>query len=316
MRRYKDKESFVTLSNLLHNGKYDYSQFEYKGKDTKGQIICPIHGSFFQTPNTHVRKNRPSGCPLCAKESRKTSFEDFLKLSRKIHGDKYEYDKSSYNGMNQKLKVYCKKHKFWFSCSGNNHTNKSNPTGCPKCAIENVTNINRKSFAQFIEEARKIHADKYEYDEESYFNANSKTKIYCKKHNFWFWQTPHSHLNGHGCPKCNYSKLEWNVEKLLLQKHINFIPQHTFEWLKGKRKTFQYIDFYLPDYNIAIECQGEQHFKPVEKFGGNKTYIKIVERDKRKKILCEEHNVRLFYINYNENLEEKLYKILKCNEVH
>ena len=77
----------------------------------------------------------------------------------------------------------------------------------------------------------------------------------------------------------------------------------------------QSLDFYLPDYNIAIECQGEQHFKPVDFAGKGEEWAEIlfkknVERDKNKIRLCEEKQINLFYINYNENIFEKINKIL------
>ena len=47
------------------------------------------------------------------------------------------------------------------------------------------------------------------------------------------------------------------------------------------------LDFYLPEYNIAIECQGIQHFKRIEYFGGEKSFKEQKNRDTIKKELCE-----------------------------
>ena len=70
------------------------------------------------------------------------------------------------------------------------------------------------------------------------------------------------------------------------------------------------MDFYLPEYSVAIECQGIQHFEPIEFFGGKKTfeYIKIL--DKNKFILCNENNINLFYINYDDKLEDKIKELV------
>lgn len=72
----------------------------------------------------------------------------------------------------------------------------------------------------------------------------------------------------------------------------------------------QSLDFYLPEYSVAIECQGIQHFEPIEFFGGKKTfeYIKIL--DKNKFILCNENNINLFYINYDDKLEDKIKELV------
>jgi len=79
------------------------------------------------------------------------------------------------------------------------------------------------------------------------------------------------------------------------------------------------LDFYLPEYKIAIECQGRQHFEPVLDFGGNKAFEESLERDRRKLLLCKEHGVKLLYYDsergHTEFLGEKVYneenKILK-----
>lgn len=63
------------------------------------------------------------------------------------------------------------------------------------------------------------------------------------------------------------------------------------------------MDFYLPKYNIVIECQGLQHFEQIDYFGEH-SLINIVDRDKLKKKLCEEHNIVLLYFNYNGDINE------------
>lgn len=57
----------------------------------------------------------------------------------------------------------------------------------------------------------------------------------------------------------------------------------------------QRLDFYIPEYNIRIECQGGQHFRPVEYFGGEKELKKRQELDERKYNLCKENNVKILY---------------------
>ena len=157
--------------------------------------------------------------------------------------------------------------------------------------------------------AIKINGDKYDYAKVMYTTIYDKICIVCPIHGE-FWQTPHDHLKRSGCPKCNQSHMEKETEEILLNKGIKYESQKRFEWL-GK----QSLDFYLPDYNIAIECQGEQHFKPVDFAGKGKEWAEIlfkenIERDKNKLKLCEENQINLFYINYSENILEKINKII------
>lgn len=81
--------------------------------------------------------------------------------------------------------------------------------------------------------------------------------------------------------------------------NIKYERQKRFDWL-GR----QSLDFYLPDFNIAIECQGEQHFKPIKHFGGEERFKKVIERDNKKLKLCNENNIDIFYINYNNNIKD------------
>ena len=107
--------------------------------------------------------------------------------------------------------------------------------------------------------------------------------------------------------------LENIIRKTLNDNKIEFIEQKKFPWLKSKKAMS--LDFYLPDYKMAIECQGEQHFKPVDFAGkgkewANKRFNLNKKQDKRKKFLCKENKVNILYLNYNENINIKLSKYL------
>ena len=117
------------------------------------------------------------------------------------------------------------------------------------------------------------------------------------------WKTsPRDLIRGHSCPMCNESHLEREIRHVLEKNNINYEYQKKFEWL-----SLQSLDFYLSEYNIAIECQGMQHFMPVEHFGGEENFISIQGRDKRKKRLCKENGVELIYFldkKYNSYMKE------------
>ena len=163
---------------------------------------------------------------------------------------------------------------------------------------------------EFITKAKEIHGDKYDYSKVEYINCDTKVCIICLEHGE-FWQTPSSHLDGKGCPICNESHLERDFRVFLQENNIQFEYQKRFNWL-GR----QSLDFYLPEYNIAIECQGEQHFTSVEHFGGENNYEKVILNDLKKKKLCEENGIKLlYYTNYkceeSKNMIFDKYKILE-----
>lgn len=115
------------------------------------------------------------------------------------------------------------------------------------------------------------------------------------------------------CPGCvNSWKMEKEIEEILNENKIKYIEQcrkNKLNWLKNKGSLS--LDFYLPDYNIAIECQGRQHFEPVMDFGGVKTFKQSIERDKKKLSLCKENNIKLLYYDsehgHHEFLGEKVF---------
>ena len=279
-------DEFVKKATKLHDNFYDYSKVEYQGSKKKVAIICPIHGEFLMRPNNHLIGQ---GCPKCANENRRKTLaltkEEFIEKAKKVHGDLYDYSKVDYINNNAPIMIICKKHgKFeqlpYHHLMGN---------GCPICKAEKIGDKHRLTKEEFIEKANNIHGDKYDYSKVEYINNITPITIICKKHGE-FKQLPIYHLSGNGCPKCNASHLEEEITALLKDNNIEFEYQKRFDWL-GK----QSLDFYIPKYNIAIECQGRQHYQSVKIFGGEEGFLKRKILDNRKKKLCEEHNIKILY---------------------
>ena len=152
----------------------------------------------------------------------------------------------------------------------------------------------------------------YDYSKVEYVNYETKVCIICPEHGE-FWQTPHGHLLGCGCPYCKNSYLENEISILLKENKIIYEQEKTFEWLRDKGRL--YLDFYLPDYNIAIECQGEQHFKPVDFFGGEEQFKRRQELDFIKHKLCINNGIKIIYYStfdlpYFAKVENNKEKIL------
>ena len=288
MKKYTT-EDFIKKSIEIHGNKYDYGKVEYINAHTKVCIICPEHGEFWQKPYCHTLQKQ--GCPKCVKRYEKErKILDELKV---VHGNKYDYSKTTYNGPRNKITIICPKHGE-FTQRFDAHLKGQ---GCPLCKTEILKKLRASNNEEFIQKAREIHGDKYDYSKVNYVNAHTYVTIVCRNHGE-FHQTPNTHLNGCGCPSCNSSKLEDLMRKYLIDNNINFEEQKTFDWLKYKK--LMKIDFYLPDYNIAIECQGGQHYKPVDYAGlgkewAEKQFLLNQSRDRKKKELCEENGIKIIY---------------------
>ena len=298
-------EEFIERAKQVHGDKYDYSKVEYKNAKTKVCIICPKHGEFWQMPYSHLNKR---GCKKCKYEnfakSKNMGINEFLKRAKEIHGERYDYSKSNYSGCEKKICIVCPIHgEFWQT--PNNHLHGH---GCLECAKIERANKKRKDTNEFIERAREVHGDRYDYSKTVYKGALNPITIICKKHGE-FIQRPNDHLNGHGCPNCVNSILEENVRVELRKNNIEFNEYHKFEWLINEDTNYPYsIDFYLPKQNIGIECQGVQHFKAIKFFGGEMNLRNTIKRDVDKKILCDKHGIKVIYFldkKYNKFLSEK-----------
>lgn len=299
-------ETYTKTLDRVHLEKYNYHFLEQKDGKTYVIYTCPIHG--LKKQEIHAHKNG-YGCVDCAMDSKKSklhnifvsSTKNFIDKARQIHGDKYDYSKVKYINCFTKICIICPEHgEFWQRPSNHIHG-----SGCPICGgTHGVT------LKMFIDKANKKHNFKYTYKNAIYKNAHTKLLITCPEHGD-FLQTPNDHLSGCGCPECKTSHMEIKTKQLLTEYNIKFEEQKQFDWLVFKKKGKMKLDFYLPDHNIAIECQGEQHFYPIEYFHGKEKFEIIKERDECKKKLCEENNVNIEYINYYDNLENKLNEILK-----
>jgi len=205
-----NKNDFIRDAISMHQDKYDYSKVEYKGVIEKVCIICPEHGEFWQSPRIHLRG---CGCPICGSvkqnDATRLTKNDFIRKAREIHGYKYDYSKVNYINNLTKICIICPKHgEFWQT--PNKHLLGQ---GCPICG-----GTKRLTTEEFIRKAREIHGDKYDYTKVDYINNSVKVCIICPEHGE-FWQTPHNHLIGHGCPKCKNKKIS-NSETKTTEKFI------------------------------------------------------------------------------------------------
>lgn len=196
------REEFIRRAREVHGDRYDYSKVEYVNSQSRVEIICREHGSFYQIPNNHIDKK--NGCLKCGREvtSSKLSSEytTFVEEALHTHGNRYSYEKinsDNYSNLSAKVEIICHEHgSFWQSPA-----NHRKGVGCPKCGEEKAKKSRLLTLDQFIEKAKKVHGEKYSYAESEYLTSHLPIKITCPSHGP-FWQTANDHIIGHGCQKC------------------------------------------------------------------------------------------------------------------
>lgn len=195
------QEEFIRRSNEVHSNKYVYSLAQYNSYSEKVLIVCLEHGEFYQIAGNHLAG---AGCQQCgtnkARSSLSINFKEFVERSKIKHGNTYEYYEEEYHKYSESTKIKCTKHGIFFQTPVNHATL---GYGCQLCGRLQASEKCRKSQAEFIEQAKSVHSDKYSYDNIIYINQSVKISINCHVNDHGeFWQDPKNHLNGAGCPKC------------------------------------------------------------------------------------------------------------------
>ena len=287
-------DEWIDRFKKIHGDFYSYSKVIYNGARNKICIICPKHGEFWQTPHNHANGQ---GCPICASEENKKRLqlrnlkarEEFIAKARKVHNDKYDYSKTEYKNSNEKVCIICPIHgEFWQK--PHNHLNGN---GCPKC--DKSFKINKNIF---IERAKKVHGDKYDYSKVEYNGNKEKVCIVCPIHGE-FWQRPNDHLTGHGCHECNchnHTKKFCNFLKLANAVHEN---KYTYDESTYRNRSSK-VRIICPEHgefwqNAAIHLQGNGCPKCGNKcnISEQKVYMALVNAFPNEEILYQYRNTKL-----------------------
>jgi hypothetical protein len=234
------QSDFINRSNIVHQGKFDYSLVDYKNTSTPVKIICPVHGEFEQRPNDHLRG---VGCRLCgygeAKRKTTRSQEDFIKKAEEKHNGKYSYEKTKYVNANTNIIITCPTHGD-FSQNPNQHLRGQ---GCLKCAGKYMDQD------MFVDKAKQVHGNKYDYSKVVYTNSSTPVKIVCPEHGE-FMQAPTNHLSQkQGCPVCGIIKR--NISNTTTQDEVIDL----FQNVHGDQYDYSLVDYKGMNKNVDIICR-------------------------------------------------------------
>ena len=271
-------EKFIAKAAKKHNNFYDYSKVDYINAHINVKIICPIHGEFEQKPHAHLNGQ---GCIKCFRERKRFTTEQWIENARKVHSDKFDYSRVKYIDNKTNVIIICPEHGEFIQ-NPNSHLR---GIGCSKCSDKK-----QLTTETFIQKARKVHGDKYDYSKVEYKNAYSKVPIICPKHGI-FYQIPNSHLIGKGCSDCGSSLSKSKGEKELCRYiksvYLGKVLENTRKFIGRKE-----LDIYLPELKLAFEYNGEYYHDIHEK--RNPGY----HEEKRK--ACKKANITMIEIWEND----------------
>ena len=235
-------ETFKSLASKVHNGKYTYPEQVYRGTHSKIIAICPKHGVLHINAKNHLNG---AGCALCFNERRtgpRKSFDEFVKLARETHGDKYEYVEYTYVGMKSPMTIICPEHgEFRQDPYAHIHG-----AGCAKCYGRYYNK--QEAQERFIERCKEIHGDKYDYSKTVYTGHHNNVTITCHKLDEFgdehgdFVQEAARHVNGAGCKKC----AKQYMDRDLFVKKANLIHDGFY--------TYNNVEYKNSATNVTITC--------------------------------------------------------------
>lgn len=296
---------FIYKARQIHGNRYGYDKVVYQSNKTPVVITCKIHGDFLQKPNSHLTKN---GCGQCGRvltiSSVKLDKEAFLKRSKKCHGDFYNYEKTVYTHAVKKLTITCPLHGD-FEQTAIHHMK---GRGCPMCRNIKIGNKLRSNTEEFVKKSRRVHGDRYSYENVDYKSAVIKVQVNCPVNGHGeFEVSPNNHLQGRGCPKCKAPKGELAISDILKKNDVEFTHQYRIPEVSDVLT----YDFYLPQQKLLIEFQGGQHFSFVPHFHGTtQSFHRQQLRDCKKQDLAKAWGYKLLVIHHQvfDNSDEKAFE--------
>lgn len=273
---------------------------EYKNARTPLEVQCSKCKNIYNIRYDDYRRGKR--CGNC-NGKHKLSYDD---VKKRIEEGGNTLVSTTYINYHSKLTIRCS------SCSKNYSINLANYSygyRCNYCAIIKNTELKKHSYEyvfNYVQENGEL------LKSETYVNSLTKLDIQCHKCKT-IYKLCFSHFKkGVRCSKCNMSRGENEIFRILKKYKLQFETQKRFKNCFNK-KTLPF-DFYIDDvFQLCIEYNGIQHYKAVPRFGGEIALERVKKSDSIKKKFCEENNIPFLIIPYwdQKNIENILEKYVE-----
>ena len=257
--------------------------------------------------------NGEKRCPKCCQKY-ENSFAYYIEQELNEPLEKYwDFEKNTVNPYYISRSSH---NKIWIKCTKTNyHENYktmsslfTNGKRCPYCVNQKIHPLDSFGYHNF-DKAQSWHPDNKISPFRVAPNSGKKYKFICPECSYVWCAKLNYISNRSWCPQCSASKGEKKIIDWLRPNNIEFIPQKKFDGLLGLNEGKLSYDFYLPEYNLLIEYQGEQHERFIKGFHASKeVFDKQQEHDRRKREYAKDNDIKLLEIWYwdFDNIEEIL----------
>ena len=315
----KTKEEYIEEAKKIHSNRFDYSLIkELPKRDTKVNIICPLHGIFEQSFHKHLCGD---SCKKCSKERVgkeiiERAKQKFKQEAQIIHNNIYDYSKSIYLSATDNIIIICAIHGE-FEQTPNKHLNGG---GCKKCAIENTRTRMSIPWETYKGQLIQIHNNKYDYSKVIWKGSENNITVICDIHGD-FTIRAHAHKTGRGCQTCSKeNKIQYNMHTTEI-----FVENAIKKW--GNIYDYSKVDYKGSNNKVIIICKkhGEiEIFPPNHLAYGcgscgnatNKRNIYLKEKCKRE-FMSKANNIHENIYDYSKTVyQDAVSKVIVICKTH
>lgn len=300
----KKRLSYEYIYNYFKEYSCELLSKKYVNNRTPLEYICQCGTHDFITFNDFMIGRRCKNCKYNKKENNYKT-KSFSEIKEYIESRGYTLLSNEYINCKIPLLIQCpNKHNPYLVTWNNFYNNKR----CPECAKEKRANAKRLDFNGVKDF---IINQGYRVLSNTYKNNFTKLILQCPKGHI-FKKPYNKFKQGQRCPICYESNGEQIIRNYLVTYNIKFKTQYKFKNLVSDCGVLLRFDFAIFDKNnnliCLIEYQGQQHYEPVEYFGGKEQFQIQQEHDRRKRNYCINNNIKLLEIPYWDfnNVEEIL----------
>ena len=316
--KYYDKledDVFQKLNDIF-KGSITFDRSKFISGSRQIPFICPKHGEHYKTRTSLLHGK---GCHYCYRENlykhTGITYEKFMEIAKERGKDKYVFLKETmqrYKITSRKtpegatsITCICPKHgKFVLNDMGEYLTDKRDREICPGC-IKEKRSVPHGTLDTLIAGLEKLYPGRLDYSKTIYNGMQAQTTFICKDHGE-FVAVPKNMARSICCPKCGNERRRFSYGESIISGTIDYINN---EYNLGLTYIREYIlpdepnkfryDFYIPDLKLLIECDGKQHSKPIQRWGGEEGLAMRQANDAKKDMLAQKYGYSIARFDYN-----------------